>query len=186
MVWSSLFSRLAVRLEGAGGGIGYAGIGQSVGVEFDTWHNSAQNDPNSNHLGIDINGSVNHGTGSQNTAIVSTRFDDGNRWYAWVDYDGTTLEVRTNQSGLRPNTPTLSRALDIENILGQSTAYVGFTSGTGLDFGNHDILNWTYRDNFNPIGDGVVPEPSAFAFFAMGSLISLTRRRTRSNSTKDS
>ena len=33
-------------IGGFGQGIGYAGISNSVGVEFDTWHNSVNNDPN--------------------------------------------------------------------------------------------------------------------------------------------
>ena len=81
-------------IGGIGAGIGYAGINPSVGVEFDTWHNSFLNDPNSNHLGIDLNGDVNHGVGSPNTYVMPTKLDDGNVWYAWVDYDGTQIEVR--------------------------------------------------------------------------------------------
>lgn len=35
---------------------------------------------------------------------------------------------------------------------------MGFTSGTGGAFGNHDILSWEYRDSFDPIID---PPPSS-------------------------
>ncbi|MDZ4754283.1 MAG: L-type lectin-domain containing protein [Phycisphaerae bacterium] len=45
---------------GLGRGIGYAGIQQSVGVEFDTWCNAVNNDPSSNHVGINVNGVVDH------------------------------------------------------------------------------------------------------------------------------
>ncbi len=164
-------------IGGAGGGIGYAGIPSSAGVEFDTWHNSALNDPGSNHLGIDINGSVHHGSGSANTLEISPRFDDGNIWHAWVDYDGTDLEARVNQTGIRPGLATLSRTLDIPTILGADDAYVGFTSGTGADWGNHDILSWEYRDEHNP----VVPTPSALVLGVLGLGIAgrkLRRRRT--------
>ncbi len=154
---------VSASIGGIGVGIGYAGIPNSVGVEFDTWHNSSENDPDSNHLGIDINGSVNHGPGSLNTQPMSPDFDDGNLWYAWVDYNGIQVEVRANQTGIRPLLPDLSRALDITSILGQTTAYVGFTSGTGADWGNHDIVYWTYRDYYNP-----VPEPGSLAALAVG------------------
>lgn len=159
-------------IGGIGAGIGYAGIGSSVGVEFDTWCNAANNDPSSNHLGIDTNGNVNHGSGAPYTVSVAPNFDDGNIWYAWVDYDGSNLEVRANQSGSRPGTALLSRPLDVPSILGQDTAYVGFTSGTGADYGNHDIISWEYRDFFDPI-DQEVPEPSTIAMwslFALGGL----------------
>jgi hypothetical protein len=49
---------LANNVGGLGGGIGYLGIGNSVGVEFDNWFNAGI-DNNDNHVGIDLNGSVN-------------------------------------------------------------------------------------------------------------------------------
>lgn len=158
---------------GLGQGIGYDGIAKSVGVEFDTWCNQANNDPSSNHIGIDLNGSVNHGTGSPNTVNVATDFDDGNVWFAWIDYNGTTMDVRANQTGVRSATPLLSRDFDLTALMGQPNAYIGFTSGTGADWGNHDILSWEYRDSFNPIqgpGDGTVPEPGSLALLGLGFL----------------
>lgn len=145
-------------IGGAGQGIGYAGIDTSVGVEFDTWCNAGNNDPNSNHLGIDVNGSVDHASGEDSDTItISPNFDDGKIWYAWVDYDGAVLEVRVNQSGLRPNLPSLSKSMDIPAILGNvDDAFVGFTSGTGADWGNHDVLFWEYREDFDPVS-GVSP-----------------------------
>ena len=122
-------------IGGSGGGIGYAGIPNSVGVEFDTWWNGEQNDPDSNHVGIDANGSVDHGAPAAFTAGIRPNFDNGLPWHAWVDYDGTTLEVRVSQSIDRPMLPTLSRVMDIPVTIGSNDAYVGFTSGTGGAWG---------------------------------------------------
>lgn len=165
-------------IGGAGAGIGYAGIGTSVGVEFDTWCNEGNHDPSSNHIGIDTNGSVDHGVGSPNTVNVSPNFDDGNIWSAWVDYDGTTLEVRANQSGVRPASPILTRVLDVPSLLGQNDAFIGFTSGTGADWGNHDILSWQYRDTFDPINNNV-PEPATGTLMALSLLGAGVARRRR-------
>jgi hypothetical protein len=138
-------------IGGSGEGIGYSGIDTSVGVEFDTWCNESNNDPNSNHIGIDLNGVVEHQTESSYTVNISPNFDNGALWYVWVDYNGTTLEVRINQTSERPATPNISRQINISEILGQGTAYIGFSSGTGLAWSNHDIISWEYRDYYDPI-----------------------------------
>jgi len=45
---------------GSGGNIGYFGITNSVGIEYDTYDNgSLNNDPNGNHVGINVGGSFN-------------------------------------------------------------------------------------------------------------------------------
>lgn len=132
-------------LGGAGQGIGYAGIQSSLGIEFDTWHNSANNDPSQSHVGIDINGSVNHNSGLPTANISNPELDEsGDRWWAWVEYDGTTLEVRLSLEDSRPTEPLISTEIDLVDILGQTTAYIGFTSATGAAWANHDIIDWAY------------------------------------------
>jgi hypothetical protein len=132
-----------------GGGIGYLGLPNSVGIEFDTWNNGGgSNDPNGNHIGIDIGGGFNGPT-----ALIGTRMNDGNIWNAWVDYNGVTddLEVRLSQTSTRPAAATLTRNVDLVSVLGGTNAFVGFTSGTGAAWGNHDVLSWEFRDDFAPI-----------------------------------
>jgi hypothetical protein len=164
-------------IGGAGQGIGYAGIGNSVGVELDTWCNAANNDPSSNHVGIVTGGVVNHGTGSPYTADVSPDFDDGSVWHVWIDYDGTVLEVRLSPSAQRPALALLSRTLDVPALLGDvDDAFVGFTSGTGADWGNHDILDWRYRTEFAPI-----PEPTLPALWVSAGVALAFARRRRSD-----
>lgn len=142
---------------GAGGGIGYQGINPSVGIEFDTYNNGGWDDNNGNHVGVDLNGNID----SVVQAGVLPRFNDGNIWTAWVDYNGSTnqLEVRVNQTGLRPGGATLTHNVNLATLLGTPNAYVGFTSGTGAAWGNHDILNWEFESNYAPIGS--VPEGSS-------------------------
>jgi hypothetical protein len=134
-----------------GGGLGYAGIKKSVGVEFDTWDNKAEedtrNDENDNHVGININGSFNGPT-----VAVSPSFENGEIWHAWIDYDGNQMEVRTNTTGKRPLEPLLTRKLDISKIMGGiPEAFIGFTSATGGAYANYDILSLRYSEQ-SPIG----------------------------------
>jgi hypothetical protein len=134
---------------GAGGGIGYQGIPNSIAIEFDTFNNGVvAGDPNGNHLGVDINGSV----FSVATVPVGARMNDGSTFYAWVDYNGAVVEVRLSQTAVRPAAPTLSHAVNLATVIGQNQAFVGFTSGTGSGFGNHDIQSWVFDNTFNPIG----------------------------------
>ena len=165
---------------GAGGGIGYFGLPKSVGVEFDTWDNgTGLNDPNGNHVGIDIDGGFN---GS--TATVATRMNNGSDWYAWVDYNGATdvVEVRLSMTNVRPGTALLTRTVDLTSVLGSTNAFIGFTSGTGAAGGFHDIINFTFEDTYKPIdvpgGGSKVPEPGTLLLLA-GGLLGLARLRRR-------
>ena len=162
---------------GAGGGIGYQGISPSLGVEFDTWNNG---EISGNHVGIDLNGSVN----SVTAVHEPTRFNNGQVWNAWVDYNGSNnlLEVRWSLSNVRPVASMLSRTQDLVALLGQNTAFIGFTSGTGAAWGNHDILTWEYRDEFSPIDSAAVPEPTGLAVLALNFAGVIAYRRLRRKS----
>lgn len=160
---------------GSGGGIGFSGIPNSLGIEFDTFDNGAGfNDPNGNHVGIDLNGNI----ASAVTAIEPTRFNNGEVWNAWIDYDGAakSLEVRWSLLTVRPDTAQLSASVDLTQVLGQNTAFVGFTSGTGSGFGRHDILSWQYRQTL-----AAVSEPASVLHLGIGGLVllGLGRRRRR-------
>jgi len=157
---------------GGGGGIGYAGISKSVAAEFDTWNNGAgAGDPDGNHVGIDLNGSV----FSVVTAPVATRMNNGAVWWAWIDYNGSVLELRLSSTSTRPASPTLSYTVNLVSVLGGTQAYVGFTSGTGAAFGNHDILTWQFDNSFAPFGAAAtnVPVLSEGSLAAMALVLGL-------------
>jgi hypothetical protein len=126
------------------GGLGIPSTGASVAVEFDTWCNGPLNDPSDSHIGIDIDGVADHGQGSPSTANIIPNLDDGRKWYAWIDYDGTTLRVWVSQESQRPASPQIVELLDIPAILGGDLAYIGFTSGGGAATADHMILTWTF------------------------------------------
>lgn len=142
---------VANNVGGFGGGIGYDGIPNSVGIEFDTYNNGGIDGNNGNHVGVNLGGNISS-VARQN---IGTRMNNGDIWYSWVDYNGATdlLEVRLSQTGSRPLAATLSYTVDLLGVLGQPNAYVGFTSGTGSASGDHDILAWEFRDDFRPVID---------------------------------
>jgi hypothetical protein len=176
-------------IGGAGGGIGYSGIPNSIGVEFDTYQNGW--DINSNHVAIvehgdittDINPQTPGGVGPCTSFTASPNsncMSNGDLWSAWIDYNGTTIEVRlADNSSERPVTALLSQSVNIPCLLGGgndsgtcgvtpgNTAFVGFTSGTGGGFENHDIKDWQYTNTFSPIGSSI-PEPSTWLLLGTG------------------
>lgn len=166
-------------LGGTGEALGYGprggtpGIANSVAVEFDTFKNSW--DPSSNHVGINTGGNLT----SLTSAHVADAFDNSSKWTAWVDYDGTTLEVRVSNTGVRPTSALLSQSLNIASTIGSSSAYLGFTGATGSAYGSHQILGWAYSDTFLSGGIAAVPEPSTYALLGLGGLMLLGARRFR-------
>jgi len=130
----------------AGGGMGYSGIANSIGIEFDTYNNG---EISNSHVGIDISGST--------TSVNSTNLEDSLSLktttikHAWVDYDSETnvLEVRINTTSTRPSSPQLIHnfgAQTLRDIIGHDEAYVGFTAATGGAANDHDILSWYFSN----------------------------------------
>lgn len=161
---------------GGGGGIGYEGINNSVGIEFDTFDNSGW-DPDGNHVGVNLNGDVD----SVKTVSVATVLNAGDIWYAWVDYNGATdlLEVRLAMTPTRPASPLMTHVVDLTSVLGQTDAFIGFTSGTGAGANDHDIRSWRFVPDYSPLDDPnfsnvtSVPTLSTWAVIIMCALLAL-------------
>ena len=105
-------------------GIGYQGIANSIGIEFDTWTNSSLGDVDGNHVGINLGGN------SQSVAQASegSAFNTGGIWSAWIDYDGINdlLEVRWSNTGTRSADAGLSLSVDLTGELGSNDAFFWF------------------------------------------------------------
>jgi hypothetical protein len=162
-------------------------------VEFDTWDNDCAEypnvcDPSSHHVGVDLDGDVH----SVVTANVSPAMDNGQIWYAWIDYDGTTLEVRLSEKSARPEQPLLSYAVDIAKALGLTKtdeAYVGFTASTGASSQNEDILAWYYDTPVSAHGVAPLfdagPDAATGTRLGGGALACAANRTTPARSSSD-
>jgi len=122
----------------SGGGIGYAGLLNSVAVEIDTFKNS--NDLDSNHIGINVNGDTE--SNEANSVFVNDQFDNEQLWTVWIDYADNRLEVRASMSNSKPDLPLLSENVSISDVLNNGSGFIGFTSATGSAHSNHDIVSW--------------------------------------------
>jgi hypothetical protein len=141
----------ASALGGYGGALGYTGITPSVAVEFDTWQNVGV-DFNDNHVGIltdgqfiEIDPQTPYGvTNCQPTGAFGC-MSNGDLWSVWIDYDGVNLNVAVADNSTTRPANIISYPIDIPIILGQNSAFVGFTGGTGAGFENHYILDWHFE-----------------------------------------
>lgn len=175
-------------LGGSGGGIGYSGVSHSLAIEFDTYNNGYS----SNHVGIDTGGSLTDTARSNvygiGTCVFSGYTQDGcmsngHLWTATIGYDGSKLTAQLSD----PNESSAFTAIDsysinIASILGTNSAYVGFTSGTGSGYENHDITDWQFA-NTTQLSPGAhtdaVPAPPTTALMILGVAgLGLARRRS--------
>jgi PKD repeat protein len=112
------------------GGAGDSGIKKSLNVEFDAFKNGTQSTTpggiNANQAAIATNGAA-----SALVAVpVMDVMNNGNLWYAWIDYEGVSqdLEVRLSEVPVRPRAPTLETTVNLPAILGVTNALT--TGGT--------------------------------------------------------
>jgi hypothetical protein len=180
-------------LGGAGGGIGYQGVANSVAIEFDTYNNGGGDNNSSNEVGVDVNGSLSSVTQANPYGVatcdfgISTNYtnsgcmSNGGIWTATIGYDGSNLTVKIQDGANAAQTIINAYGINISSFLGTNIAYVGFTSATGSGWENHDILNWQFANDTSLAPPPSVPEPDTFAIFSIGLIgLGFSHRRRRS------
>jgi hypothetical protein len=122
-----------------GEALGYAPIGKSVAVKFDL-HNNVGEGPNSTGLYVD---------GALPTVpaidLTGSGIDlhSGDSIFAQIAYNGTNLVLTLTDTATFA-TWSHSFTINIPETVGGSTAYIGFTGGTGEYDATQEILSWTY------------------------------------------
>jgi len=165
-------------LGALGGGMGYSGVTNSLGVEFDTWDNSSDygdSGLSQNHVAININGDTMHpiakikevdieklygvpagtfnfgnGTSNGNSAPKSGK---EKTYTAWIDYDGITknLSVRVSaDSTVRPAKAILTQSINLSSSTTLTTdkVFAGFTGATGGAYSKEYIKSWYFNNDY--------------------------------------
>jgi legume-like lectin family protein len=134
-------------LGSSGGGLGYGpdqpskppGIGKSVAVKFDLSGNAGE--------GTNSTGMYTNGASPTVPAIDLTssgvNLHSGDVMNVHMTYDGTTLAM-TITDATAGKSFTASWAVNIPSVVGASSAYAGFTAGTGSSTATQEILTWSY------------------------------------------
>lgn len=137
-----------------GNQLGFGGISNSLGVEFDTYENGELSDLSDDHISIISGGSVDH-TLSTNLNGPSSVVDiEDNVWYSvnisW-DYISSSEQEFTVTFGA--TTLTYNGDIITDQFGGASQVFWGFTGSTGAYSNLQQVCINTYPDNSTELTD---------------------------------
>jgi serine/threonine protein kinase len=131
-------------IVGAGAGsLGYAGIQKSIAVKFDLSNNKGEGN---NSTGLFVNGAVPDNPGSLNLTNTGIDLHNGHAYQVVLEYNKGSLALTITDTVEPKKTFRHTFTIDIPATVGGTTAYCGFTGGTGTGGVGalQDILTWTY------------------------------------------
>nr|GLL38304.1 probable L-type lectin-domain containing receptor kinase S.7 [Ipomoea trifida] len=117
-----------------------------VAVEFDTRQDLHFNDPDGNHVGLDIESLVSIKTANVMQAGINLKSGD---WITvWIDYknEEKKLEVFLSQSNSKPEIALLTVDIDLCGFL-KEFMYVGFSGSTEGSTELHYIESWSFQSS---------------------------------------
>ncbi|MBS1803652.1 MAG: chitobiase/beta-hexosaminidase C-terminal domain-containing protein [Acidobacteria bacterium] len=127
-------------LGGSASGLGYGGITKSVAVKFNFYDYQGEG---GDSTGIYTNGEAPI-LPSTDISSSGIQLNNGDSIQATLTYDGATLTLKLLDF-VSDKTFTMSKAINIPQIVGGTTAYVGFTGGTGGLSSSQKLLTWIYN-----------------------------------------
>jgi hypothetical protein len=152
-------------LGASGSGLGYQKIAKSIAIKFDLYSNAGEG---TDSTGVYTNGAV-PTVPAVDMSASGVVLRSGDSIQAHVTYDGTTLSMSLLDL-VTNKTFVLTRVVNIPQIVGANTAYVGFTGSTGGLTASQKILYWTYATqapssgtaapSFSPAGGNFSTAPS--------------------------
>ncbi|ONI08233.1 hypothetical protein PRUPE_5G166300 [Prunus persica] len=125
-----------------------------LAVEFDTGQNPEFNDPDGNHIGIDLNNiesAITKPAGYYDSSgsLVPIQMRTGQNVRAWIEFDGTNFEFNVTVAPAnvsRPSLPTLTyRDPKIANYV-SAEMFVGFSASKTQWIEAQRVLAWSFSD----------------------------------------
>ncbi|KAK1359664.1 Non-specific serine/threonine protein kinase [Heracleum sosnowskyi] len=128
-------------------------VGPIFAVEFDTGQNVEFNDPDGNHVGIDLNDvqSVKTEPGGyyEGGTSIPVNMRNGKNIHAWIEFNGDKFEINVTIAPVgmdKPVRPLLSyRDRRISNYLSRDM-YVGFSASKTTWVERQRVLAWSFSD----------------------------------------
>ncbi|KAJ4850864.1 L-type lectin-domain containing receptor kinase S.1 [Turnera subulata] len=125
-----------------------------LAVEFDTGQNPEFNDPNRNHIGIDLNNiesAMTEDAGYYNSSggFVPVSIGNGQNIHAWIDFDGVDLVINVTVAPVgipRPSLPTLTFKDPVIANYVSADMFVGFSASKTQWVEAQRILAWSFSD----------------------------------------
>jgi hypothetical protein len=125
-------------IGGSGGRLGYGGIGKSVAIKLDLYNNQGEG-PDSTGLYLSA---LEPTTPAVDMSASGIDLHSGHVFKVHMTYDGTNLAMSITDATTAA-VFTQTWAVNIPGTVGGTTAYVGFTGGTGGFTALQQILSWT-------------------------------------------
>ncbi|CDP13714.1 unnamed protein product [Coffea canephora] len=128
-----------------------------IAIEFDTKLDSHFDDPDDNHVGLDIDSLISIKTA--NPASLGISLKSGNLIFTWIDYknEEKKLDVFLSYSSFKPGVPLLKVDIDLSGYL-KDFMYLGFSGSTEGSTELHFIENWSFRTRgFRPVRPRIHP-----------------------------
>ncbi|KAJ8752008.1 hypothetical protein K2173_001034 [Erythroxylum novogranatense] len=125
-----------------------------LAVEFDTGRNPEFNDPDNNHIGIDLNyiesaKTQPAGYYDSSGSFVSVDMRNGQNVHAWIDFDGVNFEINVTVAPVgisRPGLPSLSFKDPVIGNYVSTEMFVGFAASKVTWIEARRVLAWSFSD----------------------------------------
>jgi hypothetical protein len=125
-------------LGGGGGSGGYEGIINSICIKFDLYTHGSHN----SSTGLFTGGQNPAGDATKDVPLAPIDLRTGDPIQVTLTYDGATL-TETVKDTITNQILIHTYSLNLGQVIGGNTAYVGFTGATGGENATQDVLSWS-------------------------------------------